>query len=72
MLIRTFRAAEGSRTLVSSLEGWGNEPLYDCRKLDDMTIYRSTNLVNSFFPVFIFFFDFFSKYFFLFNHSADN
>lgn len=24
-------AVEGSRTLVSSLEGWGNKPLYDYR-----------------------------------------
>ena len=27
----SFTAVEGSRTPVSSLEGWGNEPLYDYR-----------------------------------------
>ena len=31
-MITGFKAVEGSRTLVSSLEGWGNEPLYDYRR----------------------------------------
>lgn len=43
-----LRAVEGSRTLVSSLEGWGNEPLYDYRKTDDMIINRFASFVKSF------------------------
>ncbi len=38
-------AVEGSRTLVSSLEGWGNEPLYDYRK-SDTTISKTAECVN--------------------------
>ena len=43
-----LEAVEGSRTLVSSLEGWGNEPLYDYRKIDDMIIKLFCIFVNSF------------------------
>ena len=38
-------AVEGSRTLVSSLEGWGNEPLYDYRK-SATTISKTVDRVN--------------------------
>ena len=39
------RADEGSRTLVISLEGWDNKPLYDIRK-DVYNIYFMYENVN--------------------------
>lgn len=44
-LLLCATADEGSRTLVSSLEGWGNEPLYDYRK-SDTTISKTAECVN--------------------------